>query len=227
MLDPKRRPSEYERIFRLTLLGRDRMKILAGLREILDRGPHEDLDFWHAALVHVGGAGTHYPRRDAFGNLLPKKSTYNVGRIGPQTLYMLENAAKANLSADMTVELEGFEGEWFDPYDVQGYLEEKGIFIDPMSSFAEATLVEWPALTSEGSTVTSDHKAATTPPGAFTPPGRATPLTTSQVNLLINDADVDFSKWDDSANIELTNVGKYSCSRCHQVATLCNVSKAC
>lgn len=46
LLDPRRRPAEYERIFRLSLLGRDRAKITAALKSVLDRGPHEDLDFW-------------------------------------------------------------------------------------------------------------------------------------------------------------------------------------
>jgi hypothetical protein len=221
LLDPRRRPAEYERIFKLSLLGRDRAKITAQLKSILDRGPHEDLDFWEAPHIHVGGAGTHYPRRDAYGNLLPKKVTYNVGRIGPQTLATLEQAARKNFSMDMTVELAGFEGEWLDPYDVQGYLEEKGIFIDPSSSFAEAQIVEWPKAneasvhqsTTAGSSISSVSEIRVpTPPAShnsatFTVPGRSTPLTTSQVNIMINEADVDFSKWDDSANLELTNVG--------------------
>lgn len=218
LLDPRRRPAEYERIFRLSLLGRDRAKITAQLKSVLDRGPHEDLDFWEAPHIHVGGAGTHYARRDPYGNLMPKKTSYNVGRVGPQTLATLEQAARRNFAMDMTVELAGFEGEWFDPYDVQGYLEEKGIFIDPSSSFAEAQIIEWPK------TITSNHSnsggpssssstdgANVTPSPAsnsgLTVPGKSTPLTTSQVNIMINEADVDFSKWDDSANLELTNVG--------------------
>ena len=206
LLDPRRRPAEYERIFRLSLLGRDRAKIIAQLKGVLDRGPHEDLDFWEAPHIHVGGAGTHYPRRDPYGNLMPKKTSYNVGRVGPQTLATLEQAARKNFSMDMTVDLSGFEGEWFDPYDVQGYLEEKGIFIDPTSSFAEAQIVEWPKNSSEASTATSENNVST-PQSGFVAPAKSTPLTTAQVNIMINEADVDFSKWDDSANLELTNVG--------------------
>ena len=33
--------------------------------------------------------------------------------------------------------IEGFEGEWFDPYDIEGYLAEKGMHVDPTASFAE------------------------------------------------------------------------------------------
>jgi hypothetical protein len=206
LLDPRRRPTEFQRIFRLSLLGRDRQKITTQLKAILARGPHEDLDFYEAPHIHVGGAGTHYSRRDAYGNLMPKKKTFNVGRVGPQTLSTLEKTARGNITMDMIVELAGFEGEWFDPYDVQGYLEEKGIYIDPTSSFAEAQIVEWPTPRSEATSEPSDHGAAT-PPGQFAVPEKSTPLTTSQVNIMINEADVDFSKWDDSRNLELTNVG--------------------
>jgi hypothetical protein len=206
LLNPRRRPAEYERIFRLSLLGRDRARITANLRSVINRGPHEDLDFWEAPTIHVGGAGTHYPRRDAYGNLLPKKSSYNVGRVGPQTLSILETAYKANMNADMSVDLIGYEGEWFDPYDVQGYLEEKGIYIDPTSSFAEAQIVEWGNNISDASTIEDSESLVAASP-RLTPFGKATPLTTFQVNALISEADVDFSKWDDSANLELTNVG--------------------
>ena len=204
--DPRSRPAEYERIFRLSLMGRDRAKIAASLKNILDRGPHEDLDFWEAPLIHVGGAGTHYPRRDPYGNIVPRKSSFNIGKIGPQTLALLENASRDNLSTDMTVELAGFEGEWFDPYDVQGYLEEKGIFIDPTSSFAEAEIVELPG-TSSNASIAGSFANPQTPPSTLASPGRSTPLTGHQVKRLVNDFEADLSQWNDFTNIQLSVVG--------------------
>lgn len=65
LLEPDIRPATYERVFRLSLLGRSRAKILNILNIILARGPHQELDFWEAPLIHVGGAGTHFPGRDA------------------------------------------------------------------------------------------------------------------------------------------------------------------
>ena len=197
--DPTRKPADFERIFRLSLLGRDRTKIAASLKSILDRGPHEDLDFWEAPLIHVGGAGTHYPRRDAFGNLLPRKNTRNIGLIGPQTLALLQDDSRASITADMTVELAGFEGEWLDPHDVQGYLEEKGIFIDPTASFAEAEIVECPhtSNTSSSASLTSPQ----TPPASANSGGRATPLTEAQVIKLIKEAEADLSQWNDFTNM--------------------------
>ena len=55
-------------------------------------------------------------------------------------LNMLENIVQSRTAAEVTVEIEGFEGEWFDPYDIEGYLESRGIHIDPTVSFVEAEI---------------------------------------------------------------------------------------
>nr|OQO27388.1 hypothetical protein B0A51_05280 [Rachicladosporium sp. CCFEE 5018] len=140
LLNYSHRPHACERVFKLSFLGRSRSKLLAAMRDILKRGPKDSLDFWEAPLIHVGGAGTHYARRDEFGNKLPMRPSKNLGIVGPQTLARMETAARDNIGVDMTVEVAGFEGEWLDPHDVQGYLEEKGIFMDPAASFADAEL---------------------------------------------------------------------------------------
>jgi hypothetical protein len=183
-------------------MGRDRAKLIAALKMVINRGPHEDLDFWQAPLIHVGGAGTHYPRQDPFGNLMPKKVSHNLGLIGPQTLALLENAARENITTDMTVEIAGFEGEWFDPYDVQGYLEEKGIFIDPTQSFAEAEIVEMTPTPDSASTISIPR----TPAEATNGFARSTPLTAGQLRRL-SDTDADLSRWNEYTNMQLTAVG--------------------
>ncbi|GIZ43948.1 hypothetical protein CKM354_000715700 [Cercospora kikuchii] len=132
-----KRPTTYKRSFRLSLMSRDRETLIKMTREMLARGPREPLD-QETALIHVGGAGTHYPKRDALGRLQPKPQTWHVGIVGPQKLALLEDAAKGNITVNMTVDIAGLEGEWFDPYDVEGYLAEKGIHIDPLASFAAA-----------------------------------------------------------------------------------------
>jgi hypothetical protein len=170
LLDTKRRPDSFEKVFKLSLMGRDPSKLAASLKSILSRGVNESLDFWEAPLIHVGGAGTHYPRRDHLGNLQARKSSYNLGLVGPQTLALLENAAKNNLSTDMTVEIAGYEGEWFDPYDVEGYLKERGIHIDPTSSFVEAEITDYPE-----STGTVESSGPPTPPVELTTTSTSSP----------------------------------------------------
>ncbi|KAK5114008.1 hypothetical protein LTR62_003131 [Meristemomyces frigidus] len=139
-LDPSRSDRDVEKMFRLSCVGRDRAKLMLAMKDILARGANQSLDFTEAPLIHVGGAGTHYPRRDQDGVLQTRKTSYDLGPIGPQTLALLETAARNNLSTDMTVQVAGYEGEWFDPYDVEGYLEEKGIHIDSTSSFVEVRI---------------------------------------------------------------------------------------
>jgi hypothetical protein len=143
LLDPSRRPQTFERVFKLSLLSRDRVRMAASIKQILSRGLDEPLDFWDAPTLHIGGAGTHYPdrQRQRSGGLPQReKAKFNLGVVGPQMLNLLENVVQSRPAAEVSVEIEGFEGEWFDPYDIEGYLESRGIHIDPMVSFVEAEI---------------------------------------------------------------------------------------
>jgi hypothetical protein len=153
LLDPSRRPHTFERVFKLSLLSRDRVRMAASLKTILSRGLDEPLDFWDTPILHIGGAGTHYPdrqREHQCGGGLPlrDKAKFHLGVVGPQMLNLLENVVQSRPGAEVSVEIEGFEGEWFDPYDIEGYLESRGIHIDPTVSFVEAEIDHTPADTS-------------------------------------------------------------------------------
>jgi len=143
LLDPSRRPQTFERVFKLSLLSRDRVRMAASIKRILDRSLDEPLDFWDAPKLHIGGAGTHYPdrqRQRGGGYPLRDRAKFHLGVVGPQMLNLLENVVQSRPAAEVSVEIEGFEGEWFDPYDIEGYLESRGIFIDPTVSFVEAQI---------------------------------------------------------------------------------------
>ncbi|KAF1985530.1 hypothetical protein K402DRAFT_394511 [Aulographum hederae CBS 113979] len=140
------RPNVYQRVFKLTLLYMNRDDILAKFKRILVRGTMESLENWQVPFIHLGGAGTHYPPKDADGNIQPIPNAYNVRMTGPSTLKTAKieksNPFMSLGTADgaCEVNLEGWEGEWFDPHDVEGYLKEKGIVVQPQSSFAEAEI---------------------------------------------------------------------------------------
>lgn len=155
LLDPGRRPHTFDRVFKLSLLSRDRVRMAESIKRILDRGLNEPLEFWDAPLIHIGGAGTHYPRRDPMPLFATRKPIFHVGMIGPQMLNLLENVVQARPAVDISVEIAGFEGEWFDPYDIEGYLEAKGIHIDPMVSFVEAEIRDPPSTMTDSSTPSS------------------------------------------------------------------------
>ncbi|KAF2868603.1 hypothetical protein BDV95DRAFT_456174, partial [Massariosphaeria phaeospora] len=54
-------------VFRLTLPYLSPDTLRERFKLILSRGVGEDLDYWDSPFLHLGGAGTHYPRRDAQG----------------------------------------------------------------------------------------------------------------------------------------------------------------
>ena len=137
------RPAALNYVFKLSLP----YLTLDGLRErfkvLLSRGTDEDLDFWETPFIHLGGAGTHYPRKDPQGNVIPLPNSWHVKSIGPMhpKLIRAENTVDPSRSHDLQVDLTGFEGEWFDAHDVQGYLEEeKGCHINPRDAFAEVVI---------------------------------------------------------------------------------------
>ncbi|KAF2758557.1 hypothetical protein EJ05DRAFT_485671 [Pseudovirgaria hyperparasitica] len=133
------RPGRYEKVFRLSLLTAPHEEIAGRFQALLKRGQHESLEFWETPFIHLGGAGTHYPRRDVNGNVLPILNGWTVRRIGPIPYRGLLMDDKGHMR-DIELDLREFQGDWFDAHDVQGYLEEKGCRIDPQSSFADALL---------------------------------------------------------------------------------------
>ncbi|KAI5211796.1 hypothetical protein AUEXF2481DRAFT_36932 [Aureobasidium subglaciale EXF-2481] len=139
--DPARVPILFNNVFKLTLKAAgtvDRLKY--SLRSTLSRSTKEPLSNWGVTYIHVGGAGTHYARPPEEGGLSYMSPTsWAVTTVGPHKIggSTIEEA----LTAEMLLRgVTGMDGEWFDAYDVEGYLAEKGIRLDPSSSFAEIEL---------------------------------------------------------------------------------------
>jgi hypothetical protein len=135
------RPEALNYVFKLSLPYFTLEQMRTRFRLIMSRTIEEDLDWWEHPFIHLGGAGTHYPRRDAVGNIVPIKNGWTVRSIGPREkkMYLLVNTEDGRTEE---TDLGGMEGQWFDSHDVQGYLEEKyACKLDPKSSFAEC-LVE-------------------------------------------------------------------------------------
>lgn len=69
LLNPEAQAITYDRVFRLSLFGRSRSKIISSMRNLLAKGPQHDPIFGETAAIHIGGAGTHYPRKDVYAYL--------------------------------------------------------------------------------------------------------------------------------------------------------------
>jgi hypothetical protein len=201
LLDPVRKPHTYERVFKLSLLSRDRTRMASSLKKILDRGLDDPLDFWDAPLLHIGGAGTHYPLRGRPSVAQDPRPKFHLGTIGPQILNLLDNVVQARPSAEISVEIEGFEGTWFDPYDVEGYLESKGVHIDPTVSFVEAEIADFPA---ESSTVSSGSSGHTS---SVPQSSKTSPLLDPEQWSEMQRLEADMVRWQDMENVQLSGLG--------------------
>ncbi|KAI1668174.1 bZIP transcription factor [Pyrenophora tritici-repentis] len=127
-------------IFKFSLPYMTLDQIRERFRRTILRTIDEDLDWWDSPFLHVGGAGTHYPRRDPAGNIVPIKNAWTVRQIGPleMKVALMEHTEDGRSEELNGVDLRGYEGEWFDTHDVQGYLEDYySCKIDPKSSYAE------------------------------------------------------------------------------------------
>ncbi|KAF2030535.1 hypothetical protein EK21DRAFT_65189 [Setomelanomma holmii] len=137
------RPSALNYVFKLSLPYLSLDQLRTRFKMLLSRSVNEDLDFWETPFIHLGGAGTHYPRKDANGNILAKTDIWTIRQIGPleKRMARLENIADGRWEDLSDIDLTVFEGEWFDAYDVEGYLEDRwSCHVDPKYSFAECVI---------------------------------------------------------------------------------------
>lgn len=191
---PNIQPAILDHIFKLSLPYLTLKEIRNRFKSILSRGVTEDLDWYATPFLHLGGAGTHYRRRDAQGKLIPMENTWTVRQIGPldQRLVRLERVNDGQIQDLQGIDLCGFEGEWFDAHDVQGYLEEQwNCRVDPRSSFAECliededtNLATSPSL-SRGSTISVSNASTPPAPRTFHTPEPAYGLQMSIHDILI------------------------------------------
>jgi hypothetical protein len=161
--------------FKLSLPYVNLDEIRARFKTLLSRGINEDLDWWTTPFIHLGGAGTHYQRRDSRGNAIPMKNSWTVRQIGPldRRMIRVENVEDGQTQDLQGIDLDGFQGEWFDAYDVQGYLEEQWhCRIDLRSSFAECLIEDEDsqALDAESESPTLSRGSTTATNMSSTPP---------------------------------------------------------
>jgi hypothetical protein len=175
-------PAVLQHIFKLSLPYLTPEQICNRFKAQLSRGVTEDLDWYATPFIHLGGAGTHYPRRDAHGKPTPPKNTWTIRSVGPLERHMirLESVGDGQTQDLQGINLAGMEGEWFDAHDVQGYLEEHWhCRIDARSSFAECLVDDDSALLwgretrspslSHGSTASNSDVCTPPAPPTFNP----------------------------------------------------------
>jgi hypothetical protein len=125
------RPEAYRRVFRLSLPYHTRENLLKKVRHILTNSTLETLDVLHTPFIELGGAGTHYSTNR-------RTNSYAI-KFGPNQKARLKHVETGlDPGIEFDIDMNEYEGEWFDSSDVEGYLLELGMNINPRASFAEA-----------------------------------------------------------------------------------------
>ncbi|RMZ78370.1 hypothetical protein DV738_g3927, partial [Chaetothyriales sp. CBS 135597] len=140
LANPDFDPAQLKQRLKFTFCLSNRKRMLHRLQDILKRKSNESLENWTVPYIHIGGAGTHYPRRDSEGsaiyppNLVPPDKAFGA-KFGPLPWIEVETPRDGNV--EEILEAIGFGGLWFDANDVEQYLRSKGIYLDGQSSFVE------------------------------------------------------------------------------------------
>ncbi|KAF7959193.1 hypothetical protein EAE96_002708 [Botrytis aclada] len=127
---PKQR---FEKVFGYCLKYETKEECIARFQRILNTSSKESLQEWRYPLVHLGGSGTYYPNQgpDTDNELMPKFRTgFSMGPFPTAFTPLLEN-----ISSDMKCTLPGFEGDFFDANDVEGYLRGHGFDLPPGADY--------------------------------------------------------------------------------------------
>ena len=110
-------------------------------------------------FFRVGGAGTHFPRRDDNGKPIYPPNMHSPASVFRPLRWLEPETPRAEDTTDKMLEAIGYGGEWFDAHDVEEYLKTKGVFLDGTSSFIEIdpSTISLPALTTTASTPKLDQ----------------------------------------------------------------------
>jgi hypothetical protein len=128
----------FQEVFGFCFMYETREAVEARLKRLLSSTANDSLQEWKAPFVHVGGAGTFYPMHDNDVNeeMMPKFRTgFSMGPFSPSVAPLQEK-----IQGGMRLDLPGYEGEWFDPNDVEGYLRGRGLEIPPAADYITAEI---------------------------------------------------------------------------------------
>lgn len=134
LVDPTTDPDNVSRVFRLPLTLSTRDSMIQQVKGLLEGGLDEAPEMWDMPFFLLGGAGTHYPRRDHTGKPILPPNALPVSKFIGAFVHQKTEPQSFRSDHDLLADL-GLDGEWLDSYDVEGYLKEKGIFLSADTAF--------------------------------------------------------------------------------------------
>lgn len=137
-------PSDkFAKVFGFCLLYESVEQIRARLQKALEKTRQESLHNWRVPFWALGGIGQHQlggqQRQPQQNNkLIGNQGTIDVAKHGFGTNFGIgpfdtgtTEARDRQLDANMRIMLPGFQGEFFDPDEVELYLQSRGVCIQP------------------------------------------------------------------------------------------------
>ena len=110
--------------------------ILLKTKAILSRSAYEPLGNFDSAVLHIGGAGLHYPRDPQSKEEEPVGGWYRERSTGPFAYHRAQIKAPIGFFPHKIAEWVGLDGVWFDSHDVESYLRTKCLYLNGSSSSA-------------------------------------------------------------------------------------------
>ena len=146
MSDPHRNAQIIQSMCRFTFCFSNPTNVMDWVQKMASATTDDSLELWAAPQLHLGNAGLRYPRTSLDGADPPPSDWANRAPMGPQLSVLAETPVPDSMSMTEIIEMVGFQGEWFDPNDVEHYLKSKGLFLSEQSSWAELNVDAVPSL---------------------------------------------------------------------------------
>jgi hypothetical protein len=133
-----RNTSRIEAVFGFCLRFETKDQIKKRLWKVLSADSKSALYNWKEPFLHLGGSGTFYPRdQNISGDLQPKiLSGMSMGPFSASVMDTRQN----DMLTEYKINVPGYEGEFFDSNDVEGYLRGRGIDIGVNAEFVDLDL---------------------------------------------------------------------------------------
>lgn len=143
----------FARVFGFCMLYEPIENIRVRLHKALEKTSQESLHNWRVPFWAVGGAGQHQfggssqqqQEEPQQGNPVGNQGTADVAKhafgtnfgVGPFDARTTDTRDR-QLDASMRIMLPGFQGDFFDPDDVEVYLQSRGVSIEPGQDYVTA-----------------------------------------------------------------------------------------
>ncbi|KAG6036124.1 hypothetical protein E4U41_005768 [Claviceps citrina] len=153
-------PDRFAAVFGFCLFFETREDIIRRLQAALNSSQYEDLCHWRFPFTNLGGAGTFFPDQSpmrspdsaSFSSMpignqgtqsygKPREMTgMSMGPWGPAVQATRDERIDYGADRRMQMMLAGFEGDFFDPDEVETHLRQLGIFISQRADFVHTEI---------------------------------------------------------------------------------------